>query len=123
MHLRPLLPLCLFAALCAACSSVPKAEYPRSVDHQIEAEFVVPDNGEFWFPASTRTRIVQQLELQPPPRGERFGGDGERWLLYAPGTRVHVHGSFRSFADDAGQLPKADEIIPGAILLAPKQQP
>ncbi|MCB9884805.1 MAG: hypothetical protein H6838_04895 [Planctomycetes bacterium] len=118
MNVRPLL-LPLLAA--AACSTVPEASYPPFADHDLRAEFVVPASGEFLFPASDARRVVQQLQLLPPPRGERFGAAGERWLLYPAGTKVQVTARLRTFAGDDGTLPTPAELLPGATILSAQQ--
>lgn len=118
MDVRPLL-LPLLAAV--ACSTVPEASYPPFADHDVRAEFVVPASGELPFPASDARRIVQELELQPPPQAERFGTAGERWLLYPAGTRVQVHARLRAFAGGDGKVPPPAELLPGATILPPRQ--
>ena len=119
MNVRHLLLPLLIAA---ACSTVPEASYPPFADHDVRAEFVVPASGEFPFPASDARRIVQQLELLPPPLAERFGAAGERWLLYPAGTKVQVRARMRTFAGEGGSLPTPAELLPGATIL-PTERP
>ncbi len=105
--------LCLCAAA-AACSTLPEAGYPRFVDHEVTAEFVVPDSGELACPATHDGLIVQHLELSPLPHGERFADKDERWLLYPAGTRVQLRGRFRAFARADGSVPSPADLLPHA---------
>src|SRR5687767_15062274 len=99
---RPTRPLAATLALAAsfavaACSTLPPAALPAHADHHVAAQFIVPANGRLALPTSSPALLVQQLELDPPPRGEHFR-DAVRWFDYAPGTRVEVRTRFRTWA-------------------------
>jgi len=111
------------AVLLASCSVLPDASYPPFHDHHLAADFVVPADGRLRMPSSSPSLTIRELHFEPAPQGERFGRGGERWLLYAPGTAVRVHGRFRAYAGADGRLPGAAELLPGATRVHPLEGP
>ena len=110
----PPLSVLTVSLLLAACSVVPDASYPPFDEHHFAADFVVPADGRLPFPASSRCLTIQELHVSPAPHGEQFGEQGERWLLYAAGTAVHVRGRVRAYAGVDGHRPGVAELLPGA---------
>lgn len=85
--------------LAAACSNLPPKSYPGFIEQDVEASFVVGEDGRVTFPATTDDFVVHRLELVPPALGERFGAAGERWFVYAPGTAVTLRAWMRTYDD------------------------
>lgn len=92
---------------------MPDPHLPKHSEHDVVAEFVVPEDGRLVLPATSHDLIVHELRLEPAPLAEQFG-EGARWFTYEPGTRVVVHGRFRHYA--AGDAPwDPSELFAGAV--------
>lgn len=76
----------LAGCLLAACSVFPERAPPPSVIETIEVDyaFAAGSPRSIQIPASSDTLTVIELQVDPPPRGERFEG-GVRWLLLPEG--------------------------------------
>ncbi|MBX3462998.1 MAG: hypothetical protein KF830_07495 [Planctomycetes bacterium] len=111
-------PVTLPALLLLACSVVPPASYPAFAEHAVQAEFVVPATGMLRLPATTADLVVFELGATPAPERELFGADGERWYVYAAGTRVQVQCRLRSYATGGDRPPEPAQLLPGAARIA-----
>lgn len=109
--------LLLLLPLAAACSTLPPPQYPPFTELDVHADCVVPADGRLRVPASSRDCVVYELATTPDAAGEAFGGDGERWLLFAPGTRVRVGCRFRVYAAAGDPRRDATTWLPHAVSL------
>lgn len=100
-------------AALAACSTLPEPTQPPFADHRVAAEFVVPESGRLELPMSSDALLVRELALEPAPLAERFRDD-RRWFTYAPGTRVVVRASFRTYALAGSEPANASQVLAGA---------
>lgn len=106
---------CLLLGGAAACSALPPAAYPPFAEHLIAADFVVPPQGRLSLPTTTPELVLLDLGAVPPPEAEVWGPDGERWLVYEPGTEVQVRCRYRSYAPPGGAPQTPREVLPGAV--------
>lgn len=110
---RPTPALLLLAA--AACSALPPARYPAFAERLIAADFVVPPAGRLPVPTTTPDLVLLDLGAVPPPEAELWGPDGERWLVYPPGTEVRLRCRYRSYAPPGGAPQTPRDVLPGAV--------
>lgn len=109
--------LLLLLPLAAACSTLPAPQYPPFTELAVHADCVVPANGRLRVPASSRDCVVYELATTPGAAGEAFGADGERWLLFTPGTRVQVGCRFRVYAATGDARRDAATWLPDAVAI------
>jgi hypothetical protein len=97
----------------AACSNLPPPAYPRYVEVDVEAHFVVGPDGRLDLPVSDRRLVVRELLLEPAPLDEHHEA-GARWFVYTAGTHVRARCRMRSYADGDRVPLGAEAIFPGA---------
>jgi hypothetical protein len=109
----------LSAAMLAACSTVPPAQYPRYSDLHITAQFTLQEDAARKVPVPESNALVTVFSLtsEPGAVGEEFVA-GRRYLLAPPECRhIVVHCHLRAYAQADGHLPTPVELFPGAATL------
>jgi len=101
--------------LLAGCSTMPAGGYPPHCDHQLMAEFVVPEDGWLAVPSSTPHLVVRQLASEPSPLGERYDTRQQRYLAFPAGSRITLRCDLRCYAAEPGHLPELHELLPHAV--------
>lgn len=107
---------------CPGCSVLPAPSYPPHAEHDVTAQFVVPDSGRLPVPSSRPGLVVHELQATPAPARESFDA-GQRCWHFAPGAQVTLHCRFRVYADAAGPVPEPGAVLPGAVHLVEQQRP
>jgi hypothetical protein len=105
----------------AACSTLPPANYPPFVDHDVRAEYRVGDDGRLGFPVTTAELVVLSLQLDPMPLDERFDAAGQRWFVLSGGSAVTARCRLRVYSLPDGSEPLLAQVLPGAIAVVPTQ--
>jgi hypothetical protein len=106
--------LAALALVCAACSTLPPAQYPPFDERCVIAEFVAPPDGRIRVPSSDGKLTIEDLLVVPPPAAEEFDRAGARWFCFEPGAAVEVRCRYRAYGRGDGAPPAPADVFVGA---------
>ena len=109
--------LAIALVLLPSCSSLPQAQRPPFVDHDVVVRYVVPPEGWLTLPTSADDVVIAHLRVDPTPRAERHGDRG-RQLQFEPGSAVTVRAAVRSYGGDGRAPAAAPQLFPGAASIS-----
>ncbi len=108
--------LALVWLVAAACSNVPPATRPASLDLNVEVryEVVAGEGQQIELPLSNENLTVLELETEPPSLTESYTGRRRFLNLPAGPATVLVRCRYRIYAPPGAGFPSAAELFPGA---------
>ncbi len=108
--------LALVWLVAAACSNVPPATRPASLDLNVEVRYEVAagEGQQIELPLSNQNLTVLELETEPASLTELYKGRRRFLILPAGPATVLVRCRYRIYAQPGAGFPSVSDLFPGA---------